>query len=146
MKMKKLVCLLSALLMMMCSSCSLRGNKLYDIDFKTYTSETLQIVTEKANYSVDDTVIRYSVTNVGETEECIAADDACFELHKLVDGEWKCVGTKTEHYWNDLALILNPGQGETREIPLDEYYHLPLDEGEYRIAIERLVSESFVIS
>ncbi len=127
------------------SACS-GGNKLYDINREPYTNDLLKFVTEKEKYSVDDIVIRYSVTNTGNEESGINSDDACFELHKLVDSKWKCVGTKVDHYWTDAALILMPNQVETREINLDEYYNLPLEKGVYRIVIEGLASNTFEIS
>lgn len=127
------------------SACS-GNNKLYDINRELYTNDSLKFVTEKEKYSVDDTVIRYSVTNISDVESGINSDSNCFELHKLVDGKWKLVGTKIEHFWTDAALILMPNQVETREINLDEYYNLPLEKGEYRIVIEGLVSNTFEIS
>ena len=128
------------------SACSVHKNKLYDIEREIHTYEGVICVTEKENYSVDDTVIRYSVTNVSNEESGMNSDSNCFELHKLVDGKWKRVGTKKDHYWTDLALILMPNQVETREINLDDYFYLPLEKGEYRIVVENIVSNTFEIS
>jgi hypothetical protein len=110
--------------------------ELFDIDYQTYESKNLEFVTEKQKYSTDDTLIRYTVTNISDEEATIAGDDYCFALHIRKDGEWKMVGTKTEHYWNSIALILAPGQKVEREIKLEEYYNLPLEKGEYRICME----------
>ncbi len=144
--MKKLSVIFVAMLLLVLSACSLNGNKLFDITHKTYSSDSLKFVTEKESYSLDDTVIRYSLTNIGDKEEFIAGDDNCFALHKLVDGEWKLVGTKTEHAWNSLGQNLEPEQTEEREIELENYFYLPLEKGTYRIAIEHLVSNAFEIS
>lgn len=143
--MKKLSVIFVVVMAFVLSSCSLNGNKLFDIDYAVCSSKTLKFVTEKETYSSDDTVIRYSITNISDKEDCIAGDDDCFELHKLVDGEWKWVGTKEDHAWNALGLILEPNQTEKREIKLDEYYHLPLEKGKYRIAMEHIVSNTFEI-
>lgn len=128
------------------SACSVHKNKLYDIEREIHTYEGVKCVTEKEKYSVDDTVIRYSVTNVSNEESGMNSDSNCFELHKLVDGKWKCVGTKKDHVWTDAVLILMPNQVETREINLDEYFNLPLEEGEYRIVVENIISNTFEIS
>lgn len=144
--MKKLSVIFVAMILFMLSACSQNGNKLFDINYKTYSSDTLKFVTEKESYSLNDTVIRYSITNIGDEEECIAGDDNCFVLHKLVDGEWKRVGTKTEHAWTLPALILMPNQTEKREIELENYFYLPLEKGTYRISVEYLVSDTFKIS
>lgn len=122
-----------------------KTNKLFDITTGPYSSDTLKIVTEKETYSIEDKVIKYSITNVDDKEHSIAGDSDCFSLHILVDGEWKQVGTKSEHYWNSLAQILNPNQIVQREINLEEYFNLPLDKGTYRIAVENLVSNTFEI-
>lgn len=127
------------------TACSQQGNGLFDISSEVFPSEDINFVTEKESYSLQDEVIRYSITNTGAEELCIAGDDNCFELHKLVDGEWKRVGEKTEHYWNSLGQVLKPGQTEEREIKLEEYYSLPLEKGEYRIVSEGLVSGVFEI-
>ena len=80
-------------------------NKLYDIERDITPAENIVCVTEKEKYSTDDTVIRYSITNVGDEDGAVNGDVNCFELHKLVDNEWKRVGTMKEHYWTELALI-----------------------------------------
>ncbi len=144
--MKKIFTILVLMIMFVLSACSKNSNELFDIDYETYSSQTLKIVTEKEVYSVKDTEISYSITNIGHEEGFINSDSNCFVLHKLVDGEWKRVGEKTDHYWTEVALMLAPGQVETREINLEEYYFLPLEKGEYRIAIEGLASNTFKIS
>ena len=123
-----------------------KTNKLFDITTEPYSLDALKIVTEKEAYSIEDKVIKYSITNTDDKEHSIAGDSDCFSLHMLVEGEWKRLGTKSEHYWNSLAQILNPNQIEQREIDLDEYFNLPLDKGTYRIAVENLVSNTFEIS
>ncbi len=123
-----------------------KPNELFDITTEPISSENLKIVTEKETYSIEDKVIKYSITNTSDFEQCIAGDDDCFSLHKLVDGKWKSVGTKKDHYWNDLGLILPSAETEQREIDLDEYFNLPLEKGTYRIAVENLVSNTFEIS
>ena len=122
------------------------SNELFNITTEPYESENIKIVTEKKVYSLKDKIIKYSITNVDGEEHSIAADDDCFSLHMLFDGEWKRVGTKNDHNWNSLAQILNPNQTEEREINLDEYFNLPLDKGTYRVAVENLVSNTFEIS
>ena len=106
----------------------------------------LKIVIEKETYSIEDKVIKYSITNTSDFEQSIAGDDDCFSLQILVDGEWKRIGTKKEHYWNSLGLILPSGETEQREIDLDEYFNLPLEKGTYRIAVENLASNTIKIS
>lgn len=123
-----------------------KSNELFDITAEPYSSDTLKIVTEKGTYSIEEKVIKYSITNIDDEEHGIAADDDCFSLQKMVDGQWKRVGTKNEHSWNSLGQILNPKQTEQREIDLDEYFNLPLDEGTYRIVVEGLASNTFEIS
>lgn len=123
-----------------------KTNKLFDITTEPYSLDALKIVTEKEAYSIEDKVIKYSITNTDDKEHSIAGDSDCFSLHMLVEGEWKRLGTKSEHSWNSLAQILNPNQIEQREIDLDEYFNLPLDKGTYRIAVENLVSNTFEIS
>ena len=103
-------------------------------------------MTEKEKYSTEDTVIRYTVTNISDEEAAIAGDDNCFTLHIRKDGEWKSVGTKTEHYWNEIALILEPEQTIEREIKLEDYFYLPLEKGEYQICMESITSNTFEIS
>lgn len=121
-------------------------NELFDLTTEPNSSETLKIVTEKEIYSIEDKVIKYSITNLSDFEQCIAGDDDCFSLQMLVNDEWKRVGTKKEHYWNSLGLILPSMDTEQREINLDEYFNLPLKKGTYRIAVENLVSNTFEIS
>lgn len=123
-----------------------KTNELFDITAEPYSSDTLKIVTEKETYSIEDKVIKYSITNIDDDEHSIAADDDCFSLQKMVDGQWKQVGTKKEHSWNSLGQILNPKQIDQREIDLDEYFNLPLDKGTYRIVVEGLASNTFEIS
>lgn len=123
-----------------------KTNKFFDITTEPYSSDTLKIVTEKEIYSIEDKVVKYSITNISDFEQCIAGDDNCFSLHKLVDGKWKSVGTKKEHYWNELGKILPSAETEQREIDLGEYFNLPLDKGTYRIVVENLVSNTFEIS
>lgn len=127
------------------SACSLRKNKLYDLEREMHTYESVKCVTEKEKYSAEDIVIRYTMTNITNEEAWINSDDACFELQKLVDGKWKWVGTKVEHCWTEAAQLLPSNQSETREINLDEYFYLPLEKGEYRILIENIVSNTFEI-
>lgn len=121
-------------------------NELFDINYEPYSLDTLKFVTEKEIYSSDDTVIRYSITNIDDEEHSIAGDDDCFSLHMMVAGEWKRVGTKIEHNWNSLGKILNPNQTEEREINLEKYFYLPLEKGTYRISVDNLVSNTFEIS
>ena len=125
---------------------NLKTNELFDITTEPISSEALKIVIEKETYSIEDKVIKYSITNTSDFEQSIAGDDDCFSLQILVDGEWKRIGTKKEHYWNSLGLILPSGETEQREIDLDEYFNLPLEKGTYRIAVENLASNTFKIS
>lgn len=143
--MKKIAILFVVMVLFLLSGCQ-KSNKLFDIDNEAKASQNLKLVTEKEEYSETDTVIRYSITNISDSEQCIAGDDDCFSLEKLMDGEWKRVGTKIEHAWNSLGLILPPGKTEEREIKLDNYFYLPLEKGEYRITVEFIASNTFKIS
>lgn len=136
------VLLLSILIL---TSCSQNSNPLYDFTEEIYSLSDLHCATEKQNYSSDDTEIFYTITNIGSEERCIAGDSECFTLQKSVDGKWKRVGTKTEHSWNCLALILEPNQTQERKISLEKYFNLPLEKGIYRISVEGIVSNSFEI-
>lgn len=128
------------------SSCSLHKNKLYDIEREIHIYESVKCVTEKDKYSAEDTVIRYTLTNISDNEAWINSDDNCFELQKKVDGKWKWVGTKVDQIWTDAAQLLPSNESETREINLQEYFYLPLEKGEYRILVENIVSNTFEIS
>lgn len=129
-----------------CNEEDIKSNELFEITNEPQPSENIKVETEKDKYSADDNVIKYSITNTSDFEQSIAGDDDCFSLQILVDGEWKRLGTKKEHYWNSLAQILNPSQTVQREIDLDEYFNSPLSKGTYRIAVEELVSNTFEIS
>ena len=143
--MKKIFVLLF-LVIFVFSGCG-KENKLFDLDEKHYyTTDALKFVTEKENYSTKDTIITYSITNISKQEHSIAADDNCIELHKLQDGKWKTVGVKTDQNWNALARILYPGEVEKRNLNLEDYFYLPLEKGTYRLSVEYLLSEPFVIS
>lgn len=142
-KLKKISVVFVLMILITLSACS--QNKLFDINYQTYSSDNFKFVTEKGSYSLDDTVIRYSIKNISDQETTVNSDANCFELHRLVDGEWKRVGTKIDHGWTLEALILEPNQMETREIDLEKYYHLPLEKGKYQICIEALVSDTFEI-
>ena len=128
------------------SSCSLHKNKLYDLEREIHIYESVKCVTEKDKYSAEDTVIRYTMTNISDKEAWINSDDNCFELQKQVDGKWKWVGTKVDQIWTDAAQLLPSNESETREINLQEYFYLPLEKGEYRILVENIVSNTFEIS
>lgn len=141
--MKKISILFVLMILITLSACS--QNKLFNINYETYSSDNFKFVTEKESYSSEDTVIRYTITNISNEETTVNSDANCFELHRLVNGEWKRVGTKIDHGWTEEALILEPNQMETREIDLEKYYHLPLEKGKYQICIEALVSDTFEI-
>ena len=144
--MKRFFVVFAVLMILLLSSCS-KTNKLFEINHEHYySSKNLEFVTEKEGYSSSDTVIRYYITNTGEEENAIAADSECFELHRLVDGEWMEIGAKIDHAWTEAALILEPGKTVTREIDLEKYFYLPLEAGEYRISVGYLLSESFTVS
>ena len=128
------------------SSCSLHKNKLYDLEREIHIYESVKCVTEKDKYSAEDTVIRYTMTNISDKEAWINSDNNCFELQKQVDGKWKWVGTKVDQIWTDAAQLLPSNESETREINLQEYFYLPLEKGEYRILVENIVSNTFEIS
>ena len=137
--------LITLVLLVSCSKESENLNTLYDINYQTNSDDSLEFKTEKQIYTKDDKVIKYTIKNIGDTENTINSDEYCFDLHILKDGEWKRVGTKIDHYWTEVALILQPNQVENREINLEEYYHLPLSEGTYRICIENILSDTFEI-
>lgn len=141
--MKKISILFVLMILITLSACS--QNKLFNINYETYSSDHFKFVTEKESYSSEDTVIRYTITNISDEETTVNSDANCFELHRLVNGEWKRVGTKIDHGCTYESLILEPNQTETREIDLEKYYHLPLEKGKYRICIETLVSDTFEI-
>ena len=130
----------------MCLLLNCTPNELFEITNEPQPSENIKVETEKDKYSADDKVIKYSITNTSDFEQCIAGDDDCFSLQMLVNDEWKRVGTKKEHYWNSLGLILPSMETVQREIDLDEYFNLPLEKGTYRIAVENLVSNTFEIT
>lgn len=142
---KRLLGFILVLSVLLLSSCGQKENKYFKLKGEFQTSETLKIVT-KESFEEDCTVIDYYISNIGFEEHSIAGDDNCFELHKLVDGEWKRVGTKTDHAWNSIALILEPHQVEERQIKLEDYFHLPLESGKYRIAVGEYLSNTFKIS
>ena len=144
--MKKISILFVVMTLLLLSACSASKNKLFDIPYEAFYSENFKFITEKEKYSVEDTTIRFTITNISGKEQSIAADSACFSLEKSDNGEWKRVGTKIEHAWNSLALILPPEAIEEREIKLDEYFNLPLDKGEYRITVERMASNTFEVA
>ena len=143
--MKKLFVCLLAILAFTLSGCA--KNKLYDINYQVYEPpyKNVTILTEKEKYSTEDTVIRYSITNISNENVCVNSDEECFILNKLVDGQWKNVGAKIEYEWTMEALFLPPGETETREIDLEKYYHLPLEKGFYRIYLEAEVTNTFEI-
>ena len=142
--MKKFCAFFIVIVLTLLSSCS-KENKLFDIDYKVYTYDSIRFATEKEVYSKDDTVIKYYIENISNDEACINSDSNCFSLHILVDSQWKEVGKKVDSEWTELGLILEPGQTEEREINLEEYYYLPLPEGTYRICMEGELSENFEI-
>ena len=144
--MKKLSFVFVLIILVTLSACSVHKNKLYDIEREMHISESVKCITEKEKYSADDTVIRYTMTNISGEDTWINSDDNCFELRKLVDGKWKRVGTRLDQIWTDLAQLLPPNKTETREINLQEYFYLPLEKGEYRIVVENIVSNTFEIS
>ena len=142
---KRLLGFILVIAVLLLSSCGQKENKYFKLKGEFQTSKTLKIVT-KESFEQDCTVIDYYISNVGFKEHSIAGDDNCFELHKLVDGEWKRVGTKNDHEWTLVALILEPHQTEERQIKLEDYFHLPLESGEYRIAVGTYLSNTFTIS
>ena len=144
--MKKLSVIFIAIILVMLTACSTNKNKLYDIQHQIPNYTDVTCVTEKEKYSKDDTIIRYTLTNVTDGEAWINSDDACFELQVLIDDEWKWVGTKEDHYWTELAQLLPAGESETREIKLEDYFYLPLEKGVYRIEVEGIISNTFEIS
>lgn len=143
--MKKISIIFVVMALLLLTSCSVNRNKLFDISYEAVSSENLKFVTEKRKYSTEDTTIRYFITNISNQEQFIAGDSSCFSLEKLENGEWKRVGTKTEHAWNSLGLVLMPNQTEEREIKLNDYFHLPLERGKYRISVERIASNTFEV-
>ena len=144
--MKKLSVILVALVLLLLSACSEGNNPIYDFDGEINAYSEIKIVTEKEKYTADDTIIRYTITNTGAFDAWINSDHGCFTLHKKVDGVWKCVGTKVDQFWTDLALGLPAEESETREINLDKYFYLPLESGEYRIVVEDIASNTFEVS
>lgn len=144
--MKKISFVFVVIILVTLSACLVHKNKLYDINREMHTYEGVKCITEKEKYSSEDTVIRYTMTNITKEDAWINSDDNCWELNKLVDGKWKRVGEKTDRLWTDMAQLLPPNETEMREINLDEYFYLPLEKGEYRIVIENIVSNTFEIS
>ncbi len=143
--MKKLAIIFVVITLFTLSACSGNKNRLYDIEREMYIYESVKCATEKDKYSAEDTVIRYTMTNISDKEAWINSDDNCFELQKQVDGKWKRVGTKVDQIWTDLAQLLPSNESEKREINLHEYFYLPLEKGEHRIVVEDIVSNTFDI-
>lgn len=142
---KRLLGFILVIAVLLLSSCGQKENKYFKLKGEFQTSETLKIVT-KESFEEDCTVIDYYISNIGFEEHSISGDENCFVLHKLVDGEWKRVGTKNNHEWTLDALILEPHQTEERQIKLEDYFHLPLESGKYRIAVGEYLSNTFKIS
>ncbi len=143
--MKKLVVFLLVAIILTLSGCSKEENKLYRLKGEYETSKDLQVIAHR-EYSLEDTELNYYITYLGDEEGAVADDHNCFELHKLVDGKWKRVGTKVNQEWNDMALVMEPHQVDERKIELDDYFYLPLEAGEYRIAVGTYLSNVFTIS
>lgn len=141
-----IIAVLAVTVLITLSACSRNKNKLYDIQHQISNYTDVKCVTEKQEYSADNTVIRYTLTNITDGEAWINSDRNCWELHKLVDGEWKSVGEKVDRHWTELAQLLPAGESETREINLQDYFYLPLEKGEYRIEVEGILSNTFKIS
>lgn len=142
---KRLLGFILVIAVLLLSSCGQKENKYFKLKGEFQTSETLKIVT-KESFEEDCTVIDYYISNIGFEEHSISGDENCFVLHKLVDGEWKRVGTKNNHEWTLDALILEPHQTEERQIKLEDYFHLPLESGKYRIAVGEYLSNTFTVS
>ena len=73
-KLKKLSVIFVVVMAFVLSSCSLNSNIPFDIDYKTHSPDSLKFVTEKETYSSDDTVIRYSITNIDDKDYCISVE------------------------------------------------------------------------
>ncbi len=144
--MKKLSVIFLIVTLFTLSACSIHKNKLYDIQHQIPNYTDVKCVTEKQEYSPDDTLIHYTLTNVTNDDAWINSDHNCWELQKLVDGEWKSVGEKYDRYWTELAQLLPAGASETRKINLEEYFYLPLEKGVYRIEVEGILSNTFKVS
>lgn len=144
--MKKIAICFIIIVLTALTACGSKKNPLYDIEHQISNYTDIKCVTEKETYSKADTVIQYTLTNVTDDEAWINPDNACFDLQKQVDDVWKSVGTKIDHYWTEVAMLLPPGESEIREIKLDNYFYLPLDEGTYRIEVEGILSNTFKIS
>lgn len=129
---------------------SLRGcnhqvsNKLWELDENIEYCQYPDIIfkTEKEVYSVNEKTIKYSFVYTGTEEDAVGE---YFALHIKKDGVWKAVAYNRDVAFFDMAWILEPNIPRNCEENLEEYYNLPLEPGEYRIACEELVSETFFI-
>lgn len=142
---KRLLGFILIIAVLLLSSCGQKENKYFKLKGEFQTSQTLKIVT-KESFEENCKVIDYYISNVGFEEHSIPGDENSFMLQKLVDGEWKRVGTKNNHEWTLVDLILEPHQTEERQIKLEDYFHLPLESGEYRIAVGEYLSNTFTVS
>ena len=104
--------------------------------------ENLSFRTEKNIYSKKNTIIKYTITNIGTMENEIPVEE--FQLHKYDDGKWKFVTFKYAEF-NFLLQVLSPNESTDGEICLEKFFDLPLDIGKYRLVIGQAVSNTFEV-
>jgi major membrane immunogen (membrane-anchored lipoprotein) len=61
--MKKIAILFVVIALLLLSGCR-KSNELFDISYEATYSENLKFVTEKEKYSIEDTTICFTITNV----------------------------------------------------------------------------------
>lgn len=126
------VCLIVILLLIV-SGCG-EKNKLSSLEKDYLKSSDLIVTTEKTEYSKEDTVIEYTISNVSPFE---SGYGEYVYLNKLKDGEWYVVEFNSEDYvFCDIAWMLESQASSSRELNLANGFNLPLEDGEYRILIE----------
>ena len=142
--MKKLILNAAVVLCIVLIFSSCKSNKLFESDTDLTVDSDLEILTEWDKYSAETEKIIYTITNKKSGEISCSAEG--FSLQKFENDEWKTVGFKSDIVFNELAQILKSGEKTRREIKLSEYFHLPLEKGEYRIIVDYTPSNVFVIN
>lgn len=131
--------LMAILLILALVSCDKNRNvKLTAIDENSIVeNSSFTITTTKSIYSTEDTVIEYVILNLKDSEVTYPCD--YIYLHKLQDGIWYEVAFKDDMVcFEDLAGVLMPNQSVTVKLDLNDDFALPLEAGQYRIAMGQL--------
>lgn len=142
--MKKFLLGIATVLCIVLMFCCCNENKVFESDIELIENSDLEIVTQSSEYSKDTKKVVYTITNKADKESSCSAEG--FSLQKLEDGVWMTVGFKKTIGFNALAQVLALGEKTQREIDLNEYFHLPLEKGEYRIIVDYTASNTFLIN